>query len=172
MHEDPVEDNPWVPPGGHEIQIGNGDSENAYVSCDGLHNGYAENELSPSDPRRQPSSGVPLEHGTPDNHGTSQNPTSPISSRLPLQNGKSIGSPEESRPVWKSNAAVRTSFKDRFAKINNNRKREFEPEDPSDEERGKERKRQEDDVTPRMKRRQPKVAEAYRYVLQPLLYFF
>lgn len=42
------------------------------------------------------------------------------------------------------------------------RKREYDARDSSDDERGKERKRQVDDVTPKLKRRQPKVAAAYR----------
>ena len=42
------------------------------------------------------------------------------------------------------------------------RKREFDYRDLSDDEQGTERKRQVDDVTPKLKRRQPKVAAAYR----------
>lgn len=42
------------------------------------------------------------------------------------------------------------------------RKREYDTRDSSDDEQGKERKRQIDDVTPKLKRRQPKVAAAYR----------
>lgn len=44
----------------------------------------------------------------------------------------------------------------------NPRKREFDHRESS-EEPEKERRRQADDVTPKLKRRQPKVAEAYRY---------
>ena len=42
------------------------------------------------------------------------------------------------------------------------RKREFDDRDSSDDEKGNERRRQADDVTPKLKRRQPKVAAAYR----------
>ena len=45
----------------------------------------------------------------------------------------------------------------------NPRKREFDNRESS-EEPEKERRRQADDITPKHKRRQPKVAEAYRYV--------
>ena len=41
------------------------------------------------------------------------------------------------------------------------RKRNFESRDSSDDEQGNERRRQVDDVTPKLKRRQPKVAAAY-----------
>ena len=153
LPEDLAEDNPWVPPGGRDVPF-NGDNtihtENGNVHNE---NGDQQTPQFPSD--RRPSEST----------GNIQDPTSPVSSRPLMRNGSSIRSPEESTPVWKSNAPIRTSLKDRLAKIKS-RKREFEPENPSDEDRGKERKRQEDDVTPRLKRRQPKVAEAYRYVLR------
>ena len=44
----------------------------------------------------------------------------------------------------------------------NNRKRDFDNRDESSEESETQGKRQADDVTPKLKRRQPKVAEAYR----------
>ena len=44
----------------------------------------------------------------------------------------------------------------------NSRKRDYDARDSSDDEREYERRRQIDDVTPKLKRRQPKVAEAYR----------
>lgn len=46
----------------------------------------------------------------------------------------------------------------------NVRKREYDHRDSSEDERENERRRQEDDYTPKLKRRQPKVAEAYRLV--------
>ena len=42
------------------------------------------------------------------------------------------------------------------------RKREYDHRDSSEDERENERRRQADDYTPKLKRRQPKVAEAYR----------
>lgn len=46
----------------------------------------------------------------------------------------------------------------------NIRKRDYDHRDSSEDERENERRRQEDDYTPKLKRRQPKVAEAYRSV--------
>lgn len=46
----------------------------------------------------------------------------------------------------------------------NTRKREYDQRDSSEESETPGR-RQADDVTPKLKRRQPKVAEAYRYVI-------
>ena len=46
----------------------------------------------------------------------------------------------------------------------NVRKRDYDHRDSSEDERENERRRQEDDYTPKLKRRQPKVAEAYRSV--------
>ena len=46
----------------------------------------------------------------------------------------------------------------------NVRKRDYDHRDSSEDERENERRRQEDDYTPKLKRRQPKVAEAYRCV--------
>lgn len=53
----------------------------------------------------------------------------------------------------------------------NVRKRDYDHRDSSEDERENERRRQEDDYTPKLKRRQPKVAEAYRSVRVYLIRF-
>ena len=155
--EDLTEDNPWAPPGGYDSPF------NSHS------NGHTDNGPAQNGDGNQQKPQLPSDHRPSESNSISQDPTSPTSSRVPMQTGNTAGSPGEPNPVWKTNAPIRTSLKDRLAKINS-RKREFEPEAPSDEDRGKERKRQEDDVTPRLKKRQPKVAEAYRYVLQLFYY--
>ncbi|MCJ1312259.1 hypothetical protein MMC25_005933 [Agyrium rufum] len=70
--------------------------------------------------------------------------------------------PSHSRERSTSNAP-NTSRRRLVSRKSGGRRKEFEPEESDVDEKGrKERKRQADDITPRLKRRQPKVAEAFR----------
>ena len=97
--------------------------------------------------------------------GTQQSPISPGSNPI-YRNGSATNGSDHvnginNSPVkYIANGKPYSPIKLRSERMFD-RKRTFESRDSSDDEQGNERRRQVDDVTPKLKRRQPKVAAAY-----------
>lgn len=94
--------------------------------------------------------------------GTAENAT-PAQSSKPHENGEPTptGGYQNDHTGNSVNGVSRPPVKLRSER-SYDRKRDFDDRDSSSDDQSNERRRQVDDVTPKLKRRQPKVAAAYR----------
>jgi len=122
--------------------------------------GHEGSITKPSSTKQNANPPVPRRGKAVTQDGTNLSPPSSDSSRDQKNavHGRNSRNNEHGRQGSNAHATSPPIFR---SERSNPRKREFDHRESS-EEHEKERRRQADDVTPKLKRRQPKVAEAYR----------